>query len=73
MENEKIGIGATGPLAGLIQLIVLSVIGVLIFVYSISLDLIVLKILPATLLMLALGTIAIRKRSNNPSNKSSQR
>ncbi len=60
MENEKIGIGATGPLAGLIQLIVLSVIGVLIFVYSISLDLIVLKIIPATLLMLvALGHLSL--------------
>jgi len=60
MENEKIGFGPTGPLAGLIQLIVLAVIGILIFVYSISAELIVMKIIPATLLMLvALGHLAL--------------
>ena len=60
MENEKLGIGPLGPLAGLIQLIILAIIGVLIFVYSISAELIVLKIIPATLLMLvALGHLSL--------------
>jgi len=60
MENEKLGIGPIGPLAGFIQLIILTIVGVLIFVYSIPVELIVLKILPAALLMLvALGHLAL--------------
>lgn len=60
MENEKIGFGPTGPVAGLIQLIVLTIIGLLLFVYAISVGAIVTKILPATLLMLVtLGHISL--------------
>ncbi len=60
MEEKKIGIGPTGPLAGLIQLIILAILGLSIFVYAISIDLIVLKIIPATLFMLvALGHLAL--------------
>ena len=60
MENPKIGIGPTGPVAGLIQFIVFAVAGIVIFVYAIPLDLIVLKIIPATLIMLvALGCLAL--------------
>ena len=35
MENQKIGIGPTGPVAGLIQFIVFAVAGIVIFVYAI--------------------------------------
>ncbi len=60
MENQKIGIGPTGPVAGLIQFIVFALAGILIFVYAIPLHLIVLKIIPATLMMLvALGCLAL--------------
>lgn len=60
MENQKLGIGPTGPAAGLIQFIAFAVVGVLVFVYAIPLELIVLKIIPATLLMLvALGCLVL--------------
>lgn len=60
MEDQKLGIGPTGPVAGLIQLIAFVVVGIVIFVYAIPLPLIVMKIIPATLLMLvALGCLAL--------------
>ncbi len=60
MEDQKVGIGPAGPEAGLIQFIVLAVVGVVIFVYAIPVGLIVLKIIPATLIMLvALGCLAL--------------
>ena len=60
MTEEKVGIGPTGPPAGLIQFIILAVIGILVFVYCIPVTLIVMKIIPATLLMLvALGHLAL--------------
>jgi hypothetical protein len=52
MAEEKVGIGPAGPPAGLIQFIILAVIGILVFVYCIPVTLIVMKIIPATLLML---------------------
>jgi hypothetical protein len=60
MEDKKIGFGPIGPSAGLIQLIILTVVGILLFVYGISVELIVMKIIPATLIMLvALGHLAL--------------
>lgn len=60
MEDQKIGIGPTGPAAGLIQLIVFTVVGIVVFVYAIPVGLIVLKIIPATLVMLiALGSLVL--------------
>ncbi|MGO9567382.1 MAG: hypothetical protein ACLP5H_07580 [Desulfomonilaceae bacterium] len=60
METQKNGIGPTGPAAGLIQFLAFVVVGVLIFVYAIPSDLIVLKIIPATLVMLvALGHLVL--------------
>jgi len=60
MVDEKLGIGPTGPPAGLIQFLAFSVIGILVFVYAISKELIVLKIIPATLPMLvALAHLSI--------------
>ena len=60
MAEEKIGVGPNGPIAGLLPLILLSIIGVIVFVYCISAHYIVLVILPATLLMLvALGHLAL--------------
>jgi hypothetical protein len=57
---EKIGIGPPGRLGGLIQFVVFTIIGILIFVYCISPASIVLKILPATLIMLiALGHLVL--------------
>ena len=60
MANQKIGVGPEGPIAGVIQLFALSVIGVVIFVYAIPLDITILKIMPATLIMLvALGQLSL--------------
>lgn len=60
MDTPKIGIGPTGPLAGLIQIIAWTFLGVVVFVYMIPLDTIVLKIIPATLMMLvALGHLSL--------------
>ena len=57
---EKIGIGPPGRLGGLIQFIVFAIVGILIFVYSISPESIVMKIIPATLIMLvALGHLVL--------------
>jgi len=49
---EKIGMGPLGRGGGLIQFIIFAVVGIVIFVYWISPELIVLKIIPATLIML---------------------
>lgn len=60
MENQKLGIGPSGPTAGLIQFIAFAVVGILVFVYVIPVGLIVLKIIPATLIMLvALGCLVL--------------
>ncbi len=60
MSNGKIGIGPAGPLAGLIQLILVTAIGIVVFVYFMSAKTILLTILPITLLMLvALGHLAL--------------
>ena len=61
MGNGKIGIGPSGPTAGLIQFVVFAVVGIVVFVlYAIPVELIILKIIPATLLMLvALGCLAL--------------
>ena len=60
MEGKKIGFGPSGPAGGLIQLIILTIVGIFLFVYAISVDLIVLKLIPASLLMLvALGHLAL--------------
>jgi hypothetical protein len=60
MESQKLGIGPSGPAAGLIQLVTFVIVGILIFVYAIPSELIVVKIIPATLLMLiALGHVAL--------------
>jgi hypothetical protein len=60
MENQKVGIGPSGPVAGLIQFIVCTIVGIVIFVYAIPVGLIVLKIIPATLMMLvALGCLVL--------------
>jgi len=57
---EKIGIGPTGRWGGLIPFIVFTIVGLLIFVYCISPVSIVLKIIPATLIMLiALGHLVL--------------
>jgi hypothetical protein len=57
---EKIGIGPLGRGGGLIQFIVFAVVGIVIFVYCISPELIVMKIIPATLIMLiALGHLVL--------------
>ncbi len=57
---EKIGIGPAGRGGGLIQFIVFAIVGILIFVYCISPASIVLKIIPATLIMLiALGHLVL--------------
>lgn len=60
MGNGKLGVGPDGPIAGLIQLLCWSIIGVVIFVYLLSVDYIVLIIIPATLFMLvALGHLSL--------------
>ena len=60
MGNGKIGIGPSGPTAGLIQFIAFAVVGVVVFVYAIPVGLIIMKIIPATLLMLvALGCLVL--------------
>jgi hypothetical protein len=60
MEDLKLGIGPAGPAAGLIQFLAFAVIGILIFVYALPQGLIVLKIIPASLLMLiALGHLSL--------------
>jgi hypothetical protein len=56
MANEqpvnKIGVGPEGRMGAIIQFIVLTVLGILIFVYAVSPASIVLVLLPATLIML---------------------
>jgi hypothetical protein len=60
MEQEKIGIGPIGSVAGLIQLAIITLFGILVFVYLIPLDAAILKIMPATLMMLvALGHLSL--------------
>ncbi|MFZ7111862.1 MAG: hypothetical protein ACOWYE_09280 [Desulfatiglandales bacterium] len=60
MANGKIGIGPEGSLGGFIQLIILSFLGIVLCVYALPLDLIILKIMPATLIMLvALGHLSL--------------
>lgn len=60
MPGEKIGIGPEGAIGGIIQLLSLTVIGVVIFIYIVPLNLTVLKILPATLIMLVvLGQLSL--------------
>ena len=64
MGNEKppvkIGIGPLGRMGGLIQFILITIIGTLVFVYATSPASLVLKILPATLIMLiALGHLVL--------------
>lgn len=60
MDEQKIGMGPNGSLAGLIQLIILTIIGVWVFVYIVPLDAAILKIMPATLIMLvALGHLSL--------------
>lgn len=57
---DKIGIGPEGRMGGLIQFILMTVIGTLVFVYAVSPASIVLTILPATLIMLiALGLLVL--------------
>jgi hypothetical protein len=61
MGDEKLGIGPSGPVAGLIQLIILTLAGILIFVYGISKELILTKIIPASLPMLVvLGHLSLQ-------------
>ncbi len=48
----KIGIGPEGRLGGLIQFIGLTILGTLLFVYAVPPELLVLKLLPAILIML---------------------
>jgi hypothetical protein len=63
MGNEKeakIGIGPEGRLGGLIQFIVITILGTLCFVYAVPPASLVLKILPAALIMLiALGHLVL--------------
>ncbi|MBW2038168.1 MAG: hypothetical protein JRI46_01005 [Deltaproteobacteria bacterium] len=60
MKEEKIGIGPSGRIGGLIQVIAWIVVGIVIFVYFLPVDLIILKILPATLIMLiAIGHLVL--------------
>lgn len=60
MDEQKIGIGPNGSVAGLIQLIIITILGVWVFVYMIPLDTAILKIMPATLMMLvALGHLSL--------------
>ncbi|MEJ2715922.1 MAG: hypothetical protein P8182_02100 [Deltaproteobacteria bacterium] len=60
MEEPKIGIGPTGLGAALIQFVFFAVVGIIVCVYWIPEEHIVLKIIPATLLMLvALACLAI--------------
>lgn len=64
MANEqpptKIGIGPEGRMGALIQFIVLTILGIILFVYSVSPASLVLKILPSTLIMLiALGHLVL--------------
>jgi hypothetical protein len=60
MDEQKIGIGPNGSLAGLIQLIIITILGVWVFVYMIPLDTAIMKIMPATLMMLvALGHLSL--------------
>ena len=59
-ENNKIGIGPNGSIGGLIQLIIITLLGIWIFVYLIPLDKAVTIVLPATLMMLiALGHLSL--------------
>ena len=58
--SEKIGIGPLGRRGGLIQFIVFAIVGIVVFVYCISPESIVMKIIPATLIMLiALGHLVL--------------
>jgi len=60
MEDEKIGFGPSTPIAGLIQLIALSIIGLIVFVYLIPVAAILTKIIPSTLIMLVvLGHLSL--------------
>ena len=60
MDDKKIGFGPEGAPGGLIQFLFFTVLGIIIFVYAISVQTIVLKIIPATLFMLvALGHLAL--------------
>ncbi len=60
MGNEKIGIGPAGRGGGLIQFAIFTIVGILLFVYGIEAPTIILKIIPATLIMLiALGHLVL--------------
>ncbi len=60
MEDQKIGFGPDGPVAGLIQILASTIVGIAVFVYVIPVELTVLKMIPATLMMLvALGCLAL--------------
>ncbi|WP_419660827.1 hypothetical protein [Desulfosarcina variabilis] len=60
MDEQKIGIGPNGSVSGLLQLLLLTVIGIFVFVYLVPLDIAILKIMPATLMMLVvLGHLSL--------------
>ena len=57
---EKIGIGPLGRWGGLIQFVVLTIVGIIVFVYWTSPEMIVMKFAPAVLIMLiALGHLVL--------------
>jgi hypothetical protein len=51
-QPPKIGIGPEGRLGGLIQFLVIAILGIVIFVYSMDPVTILMKIIPVTLIML---------------------
>jgi hypothetical protein len=58
--EQRVVVGPEGPVAGLIQLIAIGIIGFLAFVYFTPLDFIVLKLIPGSLIYLVvLGHLAL--------------
>jgi hypothetical protein len=59
-DAAKIGAGPEGRVGGLIQFIIMTILGTILFVYAVNPASLVLKILPATLIMLImLGQLAL--------------
>lgn len=59
-EGPKIGVGPSGPLAGLIQFAVCAAVGIPLFVYGVSPETIVMTLIPGSLFVLvALGHLSL--------------
>jgi hypothetical protein len=60
MKEQRVVIGPEGPVAGIIQFVLITIAGILAFVYFIPLNFIVLKLIPGSLIYLVvLGHLAL--------------